>query len=401
MELNRYKDKPFLQVISIRPFLFLWLGQIISQIAQNMMVFVLVLRVYAMTGSTAAVSALVFAVAIPSVIFGLLAGVLVDRWDKRKVLVMANFSRALIIAAFFFTSENYFWIFALAVAAASVNQFFVPAEAPSLPRLVPEKLLMTANSLFTLSFYASTMIGYLLSGPALILFGDKYIFLIIAGMMALAALLVAQLPPLINGAHQQTVAKIWKELKEGLAFVKKEKKVAECLGLLVASQGLIAALGALAPAFADKIMRVNINQASVFILGPAALGVGLGAVIVGQWGRRFGKEHLINFGILGAGLGLILLPASLFFSILAIFLFFLIGLFNSFVDVPSNTTLQEESDDNVRGRVYGLLTAFGGAAAILPVSVIGILSDAIGIKETIILVGIIIVSYGVLRLRKK
>ena len=399
MNFNEIKNTPFYQVVRIRPFLFLWTGQVISQIAQNMMVYVLVLKVYALTNSTSAVSALVLAVALPSIFFGITAGVFVDRWEKRKVLTICNLSRAFIIFGFFFTSENYFWIFVLAILASSVNQFFVPAEAPSLPRLVPENLLLTANSLFTLTFYVSVMLGYLLSGPALLVFGDKNVFILIALLMLLAAILVSRLPVLSNGHKGQSLSKIWNELLEGFSYVRKEKKIGNCLLLLIASQGLIAALGALAPAFADKIMHINTNQASVFILGPAALGVGVGALLVGHIGARFNKQKLTNIGIFGAGLGLTLLPISLWFSLIAVFLFFLIGLFNAFVDVPSNTTLQEESDDNIRGRVYGLLTAFGGAAAILPVSILGVFADLIGVKETIMIVGIIIVGYGIFRIK--
>ncbi|PIS41228.1 MAG: arabinose efflux permease, partial [Candidatus Kerfeldbacteria bacterium CG08_land_8_20_14_0_20_42_7] len=157
----------FAEVLRIRGFRYLWFGQIVSQIAINMMTFVLALRIYETTGSNTAVSFMYLAVAIPAVLFGPIAGVYVDRIDKKVILTLCNISRAVIVLGFFFSSETYVLIFVLAVFISFITQFFVPAEAPTIPRLVPSTLLLTANSLFTFTFYTSVIIGFILSGPAL------------------------------------------------------------------------------------------------------------------------------------------------------------------------------------------------------------------------------------------
>jgi phosphatidylglycerol---prolipoprotein diacylglyceryl transferase len=126
------------------------------------------------------------------------------------------------------------------------------------------------------------------------------------------------------------------------------------------------------------------------------LGIIAGALWVGNFGMKYSVRRLTTFGMISAGTLLILIAtvvrlervpylADLFtnsFSmILAIFLFFLLGISNSFLDVPSNATLQRESTDEVRGRIYGIVTAFGGGIGILPVVAGGLLADTLGVGK--------------------
>lgn len=186
--------KSYLEVIKNKDFRYLWLGQIISQIALNMLSFVLAIRVYQETQSNASVSFMLLAFGIPSIIFGVVAGGIVDFLDKRKVMLYCNLSRVFLILAFFFYAHDLVIIYALSVIISIISQFFIPAEGPAIPSLVPEKQLLMANSLFTISFYLSMILGFILAGPFVRLFGPKTVFLFMGLLMLLAAYYISRIP---------------------------------------------------------------------------------------------------------------------------------------------------------------------------------------------------------------
>lgn len=426
----------FIKVAKIKPFLFLWLGQVFSQTALNIMNFALVFRVYETTRSNTAVSFFVLAFGIPAVTLGMVAGVFVDRWDKRLVLVFCNVLRALAVLGFFFSTEAFLYVYVLAFVISCITQFFVPAEAPTIPRVVPPDLLLTANSLFTLTLYASLIFGYVLAGPLLNLFGPKNVFLFISLLFVIASFFVRAVPPPANGRRiiegikdmlnirvafdGDIFGRVKGDLLEGYKFIKERPIVYQGVTLMTLSQVIISSMAALAPGYADQVLSIKITDASLYILGPAALGLLGGALFVGQLGRLKSKRRLINIGVFSGGLFLFLLslvyrthgntgiflaidgflPGFLKLDILtvAMLLLFLLGVSNAFIDIPSNTLLQENTTEDVRGRVYGVLTASIGAAQIIPTLLAGILADLFGVGRVVLVMAFLIFIYGIYRI---
>ena len=182
------------QVLSIPTFGYLWFGQVCSQLAANTLLFVLALRVYRVTSSNTAVSALFLAYGIPAVLFGMIAGTAVDRLDKRKVLVLCDMVRALFAISLLFFSHQVIFVYGITFVNAMITQFYVPSEAPLIPRIVPKPLLVSANSLFSFTFYSSLAIGSILAGPALRFFGTRGVFVVIALLFAAASALSSRIP---------------------------------------------------------------------------------------------------------------------------------------------------------------------------------------------------------------
>lgn len=398
------------QVLRYSGFRNLWLAQIFSQIAINMMAFVLIIRVYETTKMNTAVAGLALMIGLPSLVFGMLAGVLVDRWKRKKVLIFCNLSRALLVLGFWLSSETLIWVYVLAFCASVITQFFVPAEAPTIPRVVPRHLILPANSLFTLTYYGSMISGYMFSGPALKIFGPENVFLLISGMLLTAVLWVSFLPR--EGIREKKNSGIRPELIKGWTFIKRNEKVRTGIFLLIMSQSLIAVLGALAPGFADTVLAVEVRDISFLMLGPAAVGMAAGALIIGQYGEKWQRKKMMNWGILTAGILILILsisgrmrgmvnPVASFFPVdrlhFAMFLIFLLGGANALIDVPSTTALQEETTEEIRGRVYGVLTSFVGGAGILPVVMAGVLADLAGVGKVMTFMGILICGYGMIR----
>lgn len=399
---------PILAVILNRNFRNLWFGQVSSQIAINMMIFVLAMRIYETTVSNTAVSLLILAMGLPAIFVGFLAGTLVDRWDKRNVLVVTNLIRMVLLLGFFASSETLAWVYLLVLGISISTQFFVPAEAPTIPRIVKAEYLLTANSLFTFTYYTSVIIGFVLSGPSLRFFGPHNVFLFLAALLALAAFFVSQIPSegkleLKEKFGREELIKVWQEFIAGIRFLKTEEAVFASILLLTASQALIASLASLAPGFAHRVLEVEVKDASYLIMGPAAIGMLMGALLVGQFGRKTKRTYLINLGIILAGMVLFLLSTIVRFKNLplAIILLALLGGANALVDVPANTNLQQNAPAEVRGRVYGILTSLVGGAAILPVMITGLAADLFGVGKVIFGIASIIFSYGIYRIFKE
>lgn len=399
--------KAYLAVIRNSHFKNLWLGQILSQIALNMLSFVLAIRVYRETQSNAAVSFMLLSFAIPSIIFGVVAGGLVDHFDKRKVLVLCNLSRVFLLILFYFFAKNLIAIYAFSIIISIITQFFIPAEGPSIPVLVEETKLLTANSLFTISFYLSTIVGFIMAGPMIRLLGSRNVFLFMSFLMSLATYFVFKLPKNKLAAEKNlfdfSFTFIGKAIDDGIKFIRSNKRVEQSLMLMTFSQALLSTLAVLAPGFADRVLSIELTDASLLVMGPAAVGLVIGAFIIGAYGHRYHKSSFITSGIIAIGINLILLSfvGRGYGIIIAFFFLLTLGIFNSFVNVPANTILQEDSEKAMRGRVYGVLTSATGGVSLLPVVFSGILADELGIGVTLSILGILVTALGVYHYLKR
>lgn len=415
----------FRSVLANTSFRFLWFGQICSQLAVNTMLFVLALRVYHLTASNTAVSGLFLVYGIPSVLFGLVAGTIVDKFDSRRVLMTCDISRAVLILFLLFFSNNIFSIYILAFLNSVITQFYVPAEAPTIPRLVGTKDLVTANSLFSFTFYSSLAMGSIGAGTLLRFFGWNGVFYLISILFLIAAFFVSRiswtfdpektLRRFMKYKVSLLFSRVWVNAREGYSYITTSVKLLDALLLLTGTQIILALLATLGPGFADRVLEIDIRDSSLIIVGPAVLGIVLGALWVGGvGGRRISANILIERGILGAGLVLMAVAVTVklnsFESFAWVFqksvilpieftLFFLLGLFNSMLDVPANSILQQEAEGEMRGRVYGMLTTAVGGVGMLPVILGGVFADTIGVGKVIFILGVSITLFGLLRIR--
>src|SRR3990172_3153723 len=154
-------------VLENRSFLYLWLAQALSQTALNALLYVLLIRVQEETGSSTAVGLLILSFIIPSVVMGVVAGVFVDRAQKKAVLLITNLLRALIVATFLVTGNSFWLVLLLNLAFSVVSQFFAPAELAAIPAVVSKPLLLVANGLFNLTLNGAQLMGFVILGPLL------------------------------------------------------------------------------------------------------------------------------------------------------------------------------------------------------------------------------------------
>src|SRR5919202_3083229 len=303
--LARFDD---LSIWRNRDFLLLWLAQAISQTAQNAIWSGMVVLVQRSSHSSTQLSLAVLTLIIPSVVFGVLAGVYVDRWDKRTVLIATNVIRGGI--AFFYAGFDLFGSLPLTLLLvinfvfSTVGQFFAPAETAMIPTVVSRGRLLQANSLFHLTFTASQLIGLVVLGPLLAkVTGINGLFVGMGIAIVICGGLVWPLPrsrgehdPNVASTGHEAVLGVWHDVKDIVRFVLRDRIVALAMvqWTIGAILGLVVAT--LVPGFAERLLEVRAEDA-VFVMAPAGIGMVAGTALLNRWGDRFDKHVLTNLGL--------------------------------------------------------------------------------------------------------
>jgi MFS family permease len=187
-------------VLANRSFLLLWLAQLISQTAQNAILFTLLVLVTTLTDGSTFTSLLVLSFVIPSVIFGVFSGVLVDLWSKRQLLIYTNVVRGLLAICFLFARDDVSLLILISVFFATASQLFGTTDAVTVPSVVPKDQLIAANSVFSMAVTGSQLGGMIFLAPIVLpAFGDDgpiVLFVIATVMFGIASLCAYMMPPI-------------------------------------------------------------------------------------------------------------------------------------------------------------------------------------------------------------
>jgi MFS family permease len=375
-------------------FALLWTSELFSQVALNMMNFILLLVVFELTGSNTAVSGLVLAFTLPALLFGLLAGILVDRWDKRTVLVWTNVIRVGLLVVLALMHQDISVIYVIAFLVAVVTQFFIPAETPMVPLVVRKEHLMSANALFSTAWFGAVFLAFALSGPVLLLIGEQTTFFVLAGVFGIAAVCIMLMKRYEHGMTRKVLT-IRDELKVALHVIKNVKEVYHAFWVLVFSQVVTLIISVLGPGYANDILKIPVNQFPIYFLTPVVIGMAAGAYTVANVFHRYSRHKSATLGLFLGATALIAMPYA---KESAVFIAFLLGFANACMFVPSQVLIQEHTTDNERGKVYGALNTVASLVALVPVLAVGPLADTFGVGSVLAAVGIIIGLIGVMRI---
>lgn len=411
-----------LQALTVKPFLFLFLAEVVSQVAMNMMNFILIIVAFELTNSNTAVSGIVLSFTIPAILFGIMAGVFVDRWNKKWVLFATNVVRGFLLLILIFAHSELAAIYAVTFLVSIATQFFIPAETPMIPNLVPKDLLLSANALFGIGIYGSLLAAYALSSPFLLFFGKRDVFLALAILYFLASFFVILIRRKQGEEKQSTMdfsRSVRLEIKHAFHLIAQKRKIYHSLILLGLSQVLILIIGVIGPGYAKDVLHVQVSQFPILFVTPAAFGMVIGAVVLDNFFHNASRSKSATVGVFISGFAMLLLPYGSFLtsgSIVArvntilpsvfdinvlmvlILLAFILGFANALVFVPSNTLVQEETNDENRGKVYGALNSFVGILSLFPIIIVGSLADIYGVSSVIVGIGVVILLIGLWRL---
>jgi MFS family permease len=422
-----------LAVLANRPFLLLWLSQAATQIGGNMVLYGLTVVVWEATHSSASVSALILTFLVPAVLLSAIAGVIVDRFDPRIVLVATNVLRGLAIAAMVLAGNQLLFVYLLNIIVSIASTFFSPAEAAMIPRVVSRNQLVAANGIFTVTLNAAFALGFALFGSlAVTIAGPQGLLLIVGALYLIAAVFCATLPPLdehpagmspLQAARdaESAVSSTFGQLAEGLRYIRDHRSIAWSIVYLGATASLVGVLGSLGPSFAKQTLGLESRDIVVVVL-PLGLGVVMGILALNNFGHLLPRRRLIEGGLIALGILIAMLsvvgsisrflsgvnaqaqlPLSSLVSTLSIVVFvaFLAGVAYAAVAVSSQTQLQEDLPPDVRGRVYGVLFTLISVSSFVPIIIVGPIADVVGTTVVLLGVAVILAATGVVSIIRR
>jgi len=394
-------------VLRQRNFALLWFGQLASTIGDMVLFVALPFYIYDRTGSALATGAMFIVQTMPSLLLSPLAGVLVDRWNRKRVMVVADLLRALVLLPLFiFNSPEWLWlIYPIAFVKMSISQFFVPAKSAIIPSLVAKKYLMKANSLSAIGTCLASLVGPSLGGLLLGLVGLHIVVLLDASSYVISGVLISLIslsPDMVGGqiktgnsaAANRVI--IWRDWLEGLRLVKRE--------YLILSIFVAAGIGTLGQGIINVLLVVFIND----VLGAGALEFGwlataqgagalIGGFIIGQVGKFLSPTCLIILGVGTSGLifvAIINLPALPLILVLAI----LVGVPVMGFSIGVETLLQSSTADCYLGRIFGTYETGQALFTLGGMGLASILGDFLGVVAMLNIAGGLYCSAGLVAL---
>lgn len=382
-----------------------------SQVAYNMLTIILIFLVFSLTNSNFAVSILLFTILLPQIAFSFLGGVIADKNDKKKIIILGNALRAIVLVVLFINYTSVALVYLISFIISTITQFYVPAEAPIIPTIVPREKLVAANSIFGISLFGSILIGYILAGPIVTLVGKNNVFMVLALLFGIATFFAIFIPKqnkISKEISQEAVSgTIIHEFKSSFSLLSKTVSVIDAFFLLIVSQMIIFVLATLIPGYATQLLQIPAESVSLVIFAPAAIGMALTALLIGGVFHKAKKSTLSGIGIFLSGIVLMLLPftARIFSHAIlhidmykfVLILAFAAGVANALIFIPSQAVIQENTPENFRSKIYGLLFALIGVFSLVPILIAGGLADLVGVGVVFFVIGLLIVLLGFTR----
>ena len=418
-------------VLSNPSFRLLWLAQVISQTAQNAILYALIIVVLDLTEVATSASGVILAFVIPIVGFGIFSGVLVDRWSKRRILILTNIGRALCAVAFFFAREHLWAIYGITVVFASLSQLFTTSSAASVPFIVDRKQLISANSLYSAGFTIAQIAGLIVLSPTILKTAGAGVLFILTAVIFIVASLLARLQPAIGSdaddeehstfPGREELRGAVSDFAQTLRGLRSDPFLTLAMSHIALSSTLILLFAVIVPRYMQTILEVSPDDA-VAVFAPVAFGALIGLRAVGWIVDRVGKIRTVALGLFGIAvcLGVMgfveLIGAGLertenlnpfgtdpFFgrSILVTITALVagpMGFAYALLNTPAQTTLHERTPVEMRGRVIASQMVLANGVALIPLVVVGGIADLYGVSAVVLAVSALLVCAGALSL---
>ena len=307
---NPAKVSPF-AVFRNRSFTLLWIAQLISSLGTALTSLAASILVFRITGSALSVGLMMMATAAPTLLIGLIAGVFVDRWDRKRIMVICELFRAVLIGLIpLLLPFGITWLYIMVLLASSVAQFFDPAHASVLPEVASDQELAAANSMMTISEIGATVLGFAAAGLIASQFSIQWAFYFDALTFLVSATCIAllKIAPL-KAEEETTVAAVLSNLRAGIRFVRDTPSLRSLFLVFTLVFVLFGFLNALNLPFAINALGLGEFEYGL-IEGVAMVGFVLGSLVMANWADRLHEGQWIALSLLGMGIAATLYAAS-------------------------------------------------------------------------------------------
>lgn len=378
-----------------RDFRLMWLGQFVSTAGTALTSLAASILVYRLTGSALSVGLMMMATAAPSLLVGLFAGVIVDRYDRKKIMIVTELLRAVLIALIpFLVTRNIVWLYVIVALTSAIAQFYDPAHESVLPEVASEEELAAANSLMAISSFGSTAIGFAASGLIASAANINWAFWLDAISFLVSALCIMFVAIKPLGAEEEaSAAMVVRNLRVGLRFLA-DTPVLRSLFLVyipvLISYGLSNSL--LLP-FSDRALGANEFQ---YGLQESLTSVAFIAcsLLMAKFFDRMREGQWIALSWLAMG-ALSVIYSQLTSIPLAILVIGLSGFVNAPSAIGGRLILQRNTPREMRGRVNSAFFVSRDILFLIGMAAVG-LADFIDVRTMFLISGLILTAGGAL-----
>lgn len=388
--------RTFLEPLRTADYRRLWLGQLISVLGDKVDQIALGILVYEATGSELQMGIVLAIAVLPSALFGMLAGALVDRFDKRRTMLVADITRALLVLSVPFLAEvSLLAVYGVALLLAGMSLFFEPAKLSLIPELVPEEQLMAANSLDNITVSVAELAGLAFAAGLVASLGYRTAFFFDAATFLISALFVwsvrhrgqPRLPLPIS------IKALVHEVAEGMRYIRTHDVLRPLLPVYAGAMTGVAA--SVTFVYVLALDRFSAGAPGLALLdGAITVGLLMGGVLVSRTEMAGATRSLLG-GLLAFG-ALLALSAVAPSIVWLVPLFFVMGIANTYFYVPMTTILQSRSLPSMRGRTMAAKQTLTRVLSVVGYVGAGLLAEAIGLSTTILAVSVLVTAIALL-----
>jgi DHA3 family macrolide efflux protein-like MFS transporter len=358
----------FREILRNRNFFLLWLGQLISQVGDRLSQMALIGLVYQRApGSSMQIAKILSFTIIPVFLIGPVAGVYVDRWDRRRTMYICDLLRAgliLSIPLFLFYQKSFLPIYAIVFLAFCIGRFFVPAKLAIIPELVEPKNLLLANSLVNTTGMIAAVVGFGVSGLLVQWLGAQkgFYFDALSFLISGIAIFLISARTVRAGRRRERGKELvelikkslWGELTEGFVYFAQNKSLRFTSIIIFILWSALGAVYVVSIVFIQQTLKTVTGELGLLIM---FLGMGLlgGSLLYGRFGQRISPYKIIFSTLILSGIMLIVFASVINAHphfITAAALSFALGLAVSPIMIASNTIVHHASTNNMMGKVF-------------------------------------------------
>jgi MFS family permease len=372
----------YLDVVRSPRYFSLWLGQLVSNFGDTLHYIALVVLVYQLTGQGAAVAVLVAAEVVPVLLLGPIAGVVIDRFSRKSVLIGSDLIRALLVLSLLWP-QGAWHAYLVAAGLAAGNTFFNPTVQAVIPALTTDEQRLAANSVAWSTGRLVQIVASAIAGGLIAYLGTRVAFGFNAITFVVSALLIARLriPDHAGQLGEQTtrgLGSFFADARAGLAFARHDYFVSRLLVVQALASLAVGATGAMLVVLSEEHLRLP-PAGFAWLIGAIGVGALVGPLIPNALARdyRDARWLFVPYVIRGIGDALLAVVTSL---PAALGILFVYGLNTSTGMVVFSSTVQGAVPDQVRGRVFTLLDVTWNAMRLVSLAVGGIIVGVVGIR---------------------
>ncbi len=378
-----------------RSFTLLWSGEFISTTGSALTSLAASILVYRLTNSALSVGLMLMATALPSILFGLVAGVFVDRYNRKTILIASDLIRAVLSFLIpFVIPYNILWLYVIITLSGAVGQFYNPAHESVLPEVASDEELAAANSLMAISSFGSTAIGFAASGLIASRFPIEWAFFLDAISFVFSAACVMFIPIApIQAEGKTNVATVINNLKAGGKYLFESPMLRSLFIVLVPIFVSFGLWNSLLLPFALRALRATTFEYGL-LEGLTSVGFVLGSLVMARLGDRLREGQWVVISYLS--MGVVGIYYGLISSVpLAIGLVIVSGFLNAPSVIARRLVIQRNTQREVRGRVNSAFFVARDVINLLGMAAAG-LADIFNVRALMIVSGVIIVGAGLM-----